>query len=169
MPLRVWPMRRGCIITSGFGPRWGTMHRGVDLGWPGGSAGLPVYAAQGGTLVWERWDPAGFGYYLGVDHPTDDGAGFTVYGHCRADLPAGTRVEAGQQIGHINADRATNGGVDPHLHFEVFPAVWSPGAQLDPLPWLSGAAYVDDLGAPGSAADDATWSAILEQMMGPRL
>lgn len=146
-------MNRGCILTSGFGPRWGTQHRGQDIGWPGGSGGQPVFAARGGTIAFLRYDePAsgpgsGFGWYFGIDHPTADGGGFTVYGHCELAIeqtPVGSRVEAGQYVGWVNPSRNSNGGVDPHLHFEVFPSVYVPGYQIDPLPWLADAVYPGD-------------------------
>ena len=48
---RFWPMERGHIITSPFGPQWGTLHAGVDFGWDGGSANRADYecASTGGT------------------------------------------------------------------------------------------------------------------------
>lgn len=50
-PARFWPLESGRIITSPFGPRDGDIHTGVDFGWPGGSAGKPVYAIQAGTVI----------------------------------------------------------------------------------------------------------------------
>jgi len=143
MANRYMPVGAEMFVTSGFGPRWGTVHRGVDFGKTGGSANQPVYAAQGGTVVFcgaasgfGGPDPAG---WVVIDHPTEDGSGTTVYGHIIREVVLGQRVEAGQRIGRINPNSATNGGVAPHLHFEVFPRVWVPGAQLDPEPWLRGA------------------------------
>lgn len=79
MTNRYWPLKRGHVVTSGFGPRWGGMHFGVDFGWDGGSGGLPIYAVQGGTVV--NVGPAsGFGQWIVIDHPTEDGSGTTVYG-----------------------------------------------------------------------------------------
>ncbi len=101
------------------------MHFGVDFGWDGGSGGLPIYAVQGGTVV--NVGPAsGFGQWIVIDHPTEDGSGTTVYGHIIPEVRYGQRVEAGQRIGHINPDSRTNGGVAPHLHLEWHRAVWSP-------------------------------------------
>lgn len=143
MAPRYKPVLPEAYITSKFGPRWGTVHRGVDFGRNGGSAGMPVYAAQGGTVVYAGAaqgfggpDPAG---WVVVDHPEADGAGTTVYGHIIREVSVGQRVEAGQRIGHVNPNSATNGGVSPHVHFEVHPYVWQQGAQIDPEPWLAGA------------------------------
>lgn len=157
MPQRFWPLGAGRTITSPFGPRGGRPHRGLDFGRPGGSADMPVYAAQAGTVVhagaadgFGGPDPAG---WLVVDHPAEAGGGTTVYGHIVREVDLGAAVSAGQRIGRINPDTRTNGGtpsnpIAPHLHFEVHPTVWRQGSQLDPKPWLAGAA---EPGAPAPA------------------
>lgn len=143
--MRYWPMEQGFSLTSPFGPRDGDFHWGQDFGHDGGSGGLPVYAAQGGNV--DHSGPAsGFGYWICLDHTDADGSGYTVYGHIIPEVNQGTRVEAGQRIGHINPDSGTNGGVPPHLHFEYYRTTWMPSATrqgecLDPLPWLDGASY----------------------------
>lgn len=156
MANRFRPIPVEAVVTSGFGPRWGTVHRGVDFGRVGGAADMPVYAAQAGTVVYAGAasgfggpDPAG---WLVIDHPTEDGSGTTVYGHIIREVAVGTRVEAGQRIGRVNPDSRTNGGVAPHLHFEVHPTVWRAGSQLDPLPWLG------DAPTPGQARHRAVES-----------
>ncbi len=147
MAKRFMPVSSGSILTSGFGPRGGAQHRGTDYGRNGGSGNDPIYAAQGGTVIYTGAasgfggpDPAG---WIVIDHPTADGSGTTVYGHVIRDnnIQAGVRVEAGQKIGRINPDSRTNGHVAPHLHFEVHPSVWRPGTQVDPARWLKGAPF----------------------------
>ncbi|WP_306358709.1 MULTISPECIES: N-acetylmuramoyl-L-alanine amidase [unclassified Nocardia] len=147
MTVRYWPLPRGHIITSPFGDRPGGHHWGTDFGWPGGSAGLAVYAVQGGFV--DRVGPAsGFGQWLCIDHPEADGAGYSVYGHIIPEVRLHQRVEAGQRIARINPDPASNGGVAPHLHLEVHRYLWSPPGldRLDPVPWLEGARYPDEPG-----------------------
>ncbi|MFI6045274.1 peptidoglycan DD-metalloendopeptidase family protein [Nocardia sp. NPDC051321] len=142
MPARYWPLPSGHVVTSPFGPREDGWHFGADFGWPGGSAGLAVYACQGGTVV--RAGPArGFGQWVVIDHPDADGSGTTVYGHVRPNVVPGQRVEAGQAIAVIEPDRARNGGAAPHVHLEWHRSVLSPPGPdvLDPLPQLDGAAY----------------------------
>ncbi|WP_288076942.1 MULTISPECIES: peptidoglycan DD-metalloendopeptidase family protein [Rhodococcus] len=146
MSARFWPMTRGHIITSGFGARWGTTHWGTDFGRDGGSANLPVFAVQGGTVI--MVGPAsGFGQWVVLDHPAGDGGGTTVYGHVLPEVTLGQRVEAGQRIARINPDSTTNGGVAPHLHLEWHRYVWVPVVngkapdRLDPVGMLHGAAY----------------------------
>lgn len=143
MARRVRPVPADSVVTSGFGPRWGTVHRGTDFGRNGGSAGMAVYAAQGGTVT-HAGAASGFGGpapagWVVIDHPTADGSGTTVYGHVIAEVRVGQRVEAGNRIARVNPSQATNGGVAPHLHFEVHPTVWRAGSQIDPIPWLAGA------------------------------
>lgn len=143
MAPRFRPVPSDSYVSSAFGPRWGTIHRGTDFGRSGGAGGMPVYAAQGGTVVYAGAargfggpDPAG---WVVIDHPTADGSGTTVYGHIIREVSVGQRVKAGQRIGRVNPNSATNGGVAPHLHFEVHPTVWRQGSQIDPIRWLAGA------------------------------
>ncbi|OHD15063.1 MAG: hypothetical protein A2Y38_25975 [Spirochaetes bacterium GWB1_59_5] len=170
MASKFWPMKRGHVVTSGFGARWGTTHWGADFGWDGGSGGLPVFAVQGGTVV--MVGPAsGFGSWVVVDHPTGDGGGTTVYGHIIPEVRQGQRVEAGQRIARINPDSNTNGGVAPHLHLEWHRYTWAqPGSnRLDPVPMLAGAAYPDEAPEPAPTASPLVdrWRLILEQLIGP--
>lgn len=141
MPPRVRPVASEFYVTSGFGNRSGGFHWGTDFGRNGGSGGQAVFAAQGGTVV--MVGPAdGFGQWVVLDHPTEDGSGTTVYGHVIPEVRQGQRVESGQRIARINPDSNTNGGVVPHLHFEVHRSVWvRPGPdRLDPVPWLASSA-----------------------------
>ncbi|TWS20767.1 peptidoglycan DD-metalloendopeptidase family protein [Tsukamurella asaccharolytica] len=157
MPARFWPLERGHEITSPFGARWGTTHWGTDFGWPGGSAGRPVFAVQGGTVT-QAGPASGFGQWVNVDHPAQDGGGLTVYGHVIPEVRVGQRVEAGQRIARINPDSNTNGGVAPHLHLEWHRSVWVPPGpdRLDPLPLLQGAQYPGEATAPGPTTPGGT-------------
>lgn len=152
MPPKYFPLKRGHVITSPFGPRWGTFHAGTDFGWEGGSANLPVHAIKGGTVIYAGPasgyggpDPAG---WIVIDHPAEDGGGVSEYGHIIREVQVGQRVEAGQRIGRINPDSNTNGGVAPHLHLSVMPYAYNPNNKIDPLPLLQGAAYPGEAPAP---------------------
>lgn len=145
------PVPRGFYVTSKFGPRWGTHHWGTDYGNGGGSGGKPVYAARAGRVQYAG-PASGFGRWVTIDHPANVGGGYTVYGHIVPEVRPGQWVEEGQRIAHIDPNSRTNGGVAPHLHFEVHRYVWSqPGPnRLDPEVWLRGAKWVGD-GQPGAA------------------
>lgn len=136
------PVDKGFVVTSDFGPRWGTVHYGTDFGRDGGSGGYPIYAVKDGTVT-AAGPASGFGQWINLDHPASVGGGLTVYGHIIPEVHVGQTVAEGQRIGRINPDSRTNGGVAPHLHLEWHRYVWSPPGpdRLDPMPLLAGARW----------------------------
>ncbi|WUI64865.1 M23 family metallopeptidase [Actinomycetospora sp. NBC_00405] len=112
-------------FTSGFGARWGSSHRGIDIAGP---IGTPIVSVADGTVV-ESGPASGFGMWVKVE--LDDGT-INVYGHVnRSYVREGQQVRAGEEIAEIgNRGRSTG----PHLHFEV----WTDGEnKINPLPWLA--------------------------------
>ncbi len=113
---------------------------------------------------------SGFGQWICVAHPAKDGSGLTVYGHVIPEVRVGQRVEASRRIGRINPDSNTNGGVSPHLHFEVHRAVWSPPGsnRPDPGPWLQGASWPGEQPPPPAPTPPLRdiWRLIHEQVTG---
>jgi septal ring factor EnvC (AmiA/AmiB activator) len=104
----VWPARGP--VTSEYGPRWGRMHNGLDIGAP---TGAPIYAAKAGTVSYAG-SMSGYGNMTMIDH---GGGIVTAYAHQSAIMVSpGTRVGAGQRIGSIGCTGSCTG---PHLHFEV--------------------------------------------------
>lgn len=150
------PVDKGFYVTSGFGPRWGTVHYGTDFGRDGGSGGHPVYAVKAGTVT-AAGPASGFGQWINLDHPASVGGGLTVYGHIIPEVRVGQAVREGQRIGRINPDSRTNGGVAPHLHLEWHRYVWSPPGpnRLDPMPLLAGARWPGATPAPTPASAPA--------------
>lgn len=136
------PVDRGFVVTSGFGPRWGTTHWGTDFGLDGGCGGKPVYAVKDGTVT-RAGAASGFGQWVTVDHPASNGGGETVYGHVIPEVRAGQVVSEGQRIARINPDSNTNGGVAPHLHLEWHRYQWVPPGpdRLNPMAMLTGAKW----------------------------
>lgn len=111
-------------FTSGFGPRWGTMHNGIDIAAP---VYTPIYAVRSG-FVEEAGAASGYGQWVTVRH--DDGAR-SIYGHVETiDVVPGQRVTAGDQIAGMGNRGFSTG---PHLHFEFHPDGVTP---VDPLAWL---------------------------------
>lgn len=134
------PMKRGTYqVSSGYGPRWGAFHAGLDFAAP---IGTPIYAAADGVVVEgrERYNVSGFGSWIWLDCQDSVGKDF-IYGHVKHDgilVKAGDRVRAGQQIGVVGNEGESTG---PHLHFEVWGAPGRlGGAHQDPVPYLAGAA-----------------------------
>ena len=90
-------------FTSGFGPRWGTMHNGIDIA---NAVGTPIYSVMSGTVI-NSGPASGYGQWIRVQH--DDGS-MAVYGHMSAlYVSAGERVSAGQTI----AGRGSEGFLSP--------------------------------------------------------
>ena len=110
-------------VSSPYGPRWGAIHRGVDLAVP---EGTPYMAAHAGTVVIAR-AMGGYGWMIEIDC----GNGVTtVYGHSSVLLVhEGQKVEAGQVIGLTGNTGYSTG---PHLHFEVRQSEQA----IDPVPFL---------------------------------
>jgi murein DD-endopeptidase MepM/ murein hydrolase activator NlpD len=61
-------------VTSCYGPRWGTMHQGVDIAAP---IGTPIYVPEDGVVL-QAGAASGFGQAVYVQH--GDGQ-ITLYGH----------------------------------------------------------------------------------------
>lgn len=116
-------------ITSPFGyrthPIWGTTiyHAGIDIGV---DEGVPVHAADGGTVVWSGW-MGGYGYAVVIDH----GNGLsTLYGHnSELVVSEGETVGKGQVIAYAGS---TGNSTGPHVHFEVRVN----GDPVDPMGYL---------------------------------
>lgn len=111
-------------FTSGFGPRWGAFHAGIDIA---NSNGTPILAATDGTVM-DSGPAQGYGNWIRI--MSDDGI-MTVYGHMDTlDVQEGERVVAGQKIagmGNLGFSTGT------HLHFEVH----EHDQPIDPLIWLA--------------------------------
>lgn len=115
-------------VTSEFGPRWGRMHQGIDVGI---LEKLPVVAAADGEVTHTGWIPGyeGYGLVVLIDH----GRGFeTLYAHLsRVRAKAGQRVEAGTWLGMAGCTGSCTG---THLHFELR----EHGVPIDPMRFFSG-------------------------------
>lgn len=96
-------------------------HLGIDVD---GSAGDPVYAADGGVILRSGWWLGGFGNAVKIDHGNDY---TSSYAHLsRISVSVGQRVEKGQEIGEVGSTGRSTGA---HLHFVVQKA----GQYLNPL------------------------------------
>lgn len=151
------PVPKGFVVTSPYGPRWGTIHYGVDYGVVGGAGGKPIFAVKDGTII-AAGPASGFGQWIRLDHPASVGGGESVYGHIIPEVRTGQKVREGQRIGRINPDSRTNGGVAPHLHLEFYRYSWVTPARrvlgqtiLDPQQVLRGAKWPGETNAPAPA------------------
>ena len=115
-----WPARG--TLTSRYGPRWGRMHQGLDIG---ARPGTPIYSAGAGRVIYSG-RLGSYGNVVIVRH--EELA--TVYAHNRKNrVRKGDRVRQGDLIAEVGASGNATG---PHLHFEVR----KNDRPLDPLRYL---------------------------------
>lgn len=99
-------------VTSRFGSRWGSSHKGIDIGAPKGTT---IKASAAGTVTVSSYGyNGGYGNYVIISH----GNGVqTVYGHCNTlNVKVGQKVSQGQAIATVgNTGRSTGN----HLHLEI--------------------------------------------------
>ncbi|NEO18620.1 MULTISPECIES: peptidoglycan DD-metalloendopeptidase family protein [unclassified Moorena] len=107
----IWPSNG--VLTSGYGRRWGRMHKGIDIAAP---IGTPIIAAAPGVVVSAGWNSGGYGKLVEIKHP--DGS-LTLYAHnSRIFVRRGQQVGQGQRIAAMGSTGYSTG---PHLHFELHP------------------------------------------------
>jgi murein DD-endopeptidase MepM/ murein hydrolase activator NlpD len=116
----IWPVSG--VITSTYGPRWGSFHYGIDIAAP---AGTPIRAAAAGRVIVAGW-MGGYGNLVVIDH----GNGLaTAYAHMSSIWIGGGSVSQGQGIGAVGCTGSCTGN---HLHFEVRVN----GSAVDPMGYL---------------------------------
>lgn len=125
-------------LSDVFGPRWGKMHRGIDIA----NGPIPIYgenivAAADGTVIAANYTSYygtgwsyGYGYSCIVDHGYDSQGRkiTTLYAHCSVmNARVGQKVTGGKTVlGQAGKSGDVTG---PHLHFEVRVN----GVAVDPL------------------------------------
>lgn len=118
----IWPAKG--VFTSGYGWRWGRMHKGIDIA---NNVGTPIVAAKDGLVVFSGWS-SGYGYLVELAH--GDGTA-TRYAHnSRLVVRKGQMVPQGTTISLMGSTGRSTG---PHLHFEIRKPG---GAATDPMPFL---------------------------------
>ncbi|MDZ8185927.1 MAG: peptidoglycan DD-metalloendopeptidase family protein [Nostoc sp. ChiSLP02] len=107
-----WPAKG--TLTSGFGWRWGRMHKGIDIA---NSTGTPVYSSADGIVEKAGWNNGGYGNLVEIRHP--DGS-TTRYAHnSKILVQAGQQVTQGETIALMGSTGHSTG---PHTHFEIHPS-----------------------------------------------
>lgn len=119
----IWPVS-GFTITSRFGPRWGSVHTGLDMAL---ATGNPVHACDEGVVVFAGWNKGGYGNLIKVDHKN----GYqTWYAHLsKIYVKNGEIVTKGETIGAVGSTGFSTG---PHLHLEIR----KNGAAKNPINYL---------------------------------
>jgi murein DD-endopeptidase MepM/ murein hydrolase activator NlpD len=104
----IWPAPG--YISSGYGPRWGRFHYGVDIA---NKTGTPIVAIADGTVTNAGWQ-RGYGYMVRIDH---NNGWVSLYGHAsRLYVSEGQDVRSGQRIAAIGQ---TGNATGPHVHLET--------------------------------------------------
>ena len=104
----IWPVDG--VVTSGYGPRWGRMHTGIDIA---ARSGTPIRATKAGEVIYTGW-LGGYGNTVLLDH--GDGIA-TLYGHqSRIGCAEGQILNQGDILGFVGTTGHSTGN---HLHFEV--------------------------------------------------
>jgi len=103
----IWPADNHAVSGNDF---WDG-HLGIDIA---AGSGAPIYAADGGVVVYAGWINGGYGNMIMIDH----GNGYhTVYGHLSSvNVRCGQSVYGGNLIGYAGS---TGNSTGPHLHFEI--------------------------------------------------
>jgi murein DD-endopeptidase MepM/ murein hydrolase activator NlpD len=119
----IWPTQG--VFSSGYGWRWGRMHKGIDLA---NSTGTPIVAAKEGRVSFAGWHDGGYGYLVEISHANGS---TTRYAHNSRLLVAhGQEVRQGEVISQMGS---TGNSTGPHLHFEII----APGmGAMNPLNFL---------------------------------
>ena len=138
-----WPVPGHYGITSYYGKRWGTWHRGVDIS-DGGIYNAPIIAPADGIVVKANNScthnysknkscgcGSGWGNYVMVDHGSFEGNNYkTLSGHMtKAVVATGQAVKKGQVIGYVGTTGYSTGY---HCHFEVY----LNGNRVDPMQYF---------------------------------
>lgn len=115
-------------LESGFGPRWGRLHSGVDISVVRDAR---VRAAASGVVLATGWlrNHWGYGNVVKIRHRPGL---VTMYAHLASwRVRRGQRVERGRRIATAGCTGSCTG---THLHFEVHRR----GRPVDPTPYLRG-------------------------------
>lgn len=111
-------------FTSGYGLRWGKLHKGIDIAAP---IGTPIFAVADGEVISSDWNNGGYGNLIEVKH---EGGIITRYAHNKTNkVKKGDKVKQGQLIALMGSTGFSTG---PHLHFEIH----KEGEAIDPKPLI---------------------------------
>lgn len=125
----MWPVPGHYNITSGWGERWGSFHKGIDIS-TGSIYGKPIVAVADGYIYRMHTScthrskasdcrcGSGWGNHVGINHGTIKGSNYkAMYAHMdtvASGMYVGKYVKQGQVIGYVGT---TGWSTGYHLHF----------------------------------------------------
>ena len=120
------PVKSSYRFTSGFGPRWGRIHKGSDFA---AGHGTPIHATADGVITFAGRQ-SGYGNIVKIEHAFGIE---TRYAHnSKLHVKVGQRVSRGDHIADMgNTGRSTG----THLHYEVRVN----GRAVDPMTYIKAA------------------------------
>ncbi|MEX1247672.1 MAG: peptidoglycan DD-metalloendopeptidase family protein [Anaerolineales bacterium] len=118
----VWPSVNRTLSGFDYNP---PLHPAIDIA---GAEGTPVYAVDGGVVVYAGWSNSGYGNLLVIDH----GTGWqSAYAHLNSvAVSCGQNVSQGGTVGTIGNTGNSSGA---HLHFELLSFLYG---KVNPLDFL---------------------------------
>lgn len=102
----------GACMTSGFGPRFGSMHKGIDLQSKPAST---IYSAAPGRVL-EVSQQTGFGNQVLIDHGNGVYSRYAHLANFAGGLSAGEDIGFGQPLGLMGR---TGNATAIHVHYEI--------------------------------------------------
>lgn len=127
-----YPFKSKKKVTSGYGPRKGGFHYGIDFSCV---VGTPLIATESGKVFVAKKDEKGSKYIaILCDQKTPKGDNrYINYWHVSKFLKkVGNKVKRGDAIA-----LSGNGGTGPHLHFEIRQDVDLPGHAVNPTGYIN--------------------------------
>lgn len=147
----MWPVPGHYNVTSPWGERWGTLHKGIDIS-TGSIYGKPIVAITDGIVYrMETGCPhrdkksrcrcgSGWGNHIGLEHGTVGSWDYrAMYAHMdtvAAGMYIGKAVKQGQVIGYVGT---TGDSTGYHLHFGLMRRAAGTRNSYD---WINPKGYV---------------------------
>ena len=129
-PEDVFIMPAAGELTSGYGPRWGKDHFGIDIADPSPEA--KVVAAASGTVI-RSYYSATYGNCVLITHKINGKTFTTLYAHLeKSTVTTGQAITQGEMLGYMGNTGDSKG---KHLHFEIHQGQWNyeKTNSVDPL------------------------------------
>ncbi|MFT9601152.1 murein hydrolase activator EnvC family protein [Mesobacillus sp.] len=120
-------------LTSGYGPRWGKLHAGIDIA--DESPDTEVVAAASGTVI-RSYYSATYGNCVLITHKINGKTFTTLYAHLeKSTVTTGQSISKGEMLGYMGNTGDSRG---KHLHFEIHEGQWNyeKSNSVDPLVYV---------------------------------
>jgi murein DD-endopeptidase MepM/ murein hydrolase activator NlpD len=120
-------------LTSGYGPRRGKLHAGIDIA--DESPDTVVVAAASGTVI-RSYYSATYGNCVLITHKINGKIFTTLYAHLeKSTVTTGQSISKGEMLGYMGNTGDSRG---KHLHFEIHEGQWNyeKSNSVDPLVYV---------------------------------